>query len=83
MKILLAGGAGYVGSRLVPELMARGYDIDVVDLFWFGDHLPKDVVVDHPAVLGYKRKIDIFDLTEKDLTSYDQVTVSYTHLPKI
>lgn len=73
MKILLAGGAGYVGSRLVPELMARGYDIDVVDLFWFGDHLPKDVVVDHPAVLGYKRKIDIFDLTEKDLTSYDQV----------
>jgi nucleoside-diphosphate-sugar epimerase len=73
MKILVAGGAGYVGSRLVPELMARGYDIDVVDLFWFGDHLPKDIVVDHHAVLGYKRKVDIFDLTEKDLAQYDQV----------
>ena len=73
MKILVAGGAGYIGSRLVPELMARGYDIDVVDLFWFGDHLPKDAVVDHHAVLGYKRKIDIFDLTEKDLAQYDQV----------
>jgi nucleoside-diphosphate-sugar epimerase len=73
MKILVAGGAGYIGSRLVPELMTRGYDIDVADLFWFGDHLPKDEVVDHHAVLGYKRKVDIFDLTEKDLTPYDQV----------
>ena len=36
MKILVAGGAGYVGSALVPALMERDYEVDVADLLWFG-----------------------------------------------
>ena len=40
MKLLIAGGAGYVGSVLIPKLLNRGYKVDVVDLFWFGNHLP-------------------------------------------
>lgn len=64
MKLLIAGGAGYVGSVLIPKLLDRGYDVDVVDLFWFGNHLPREV--------GILRK-DIFDLTVKDLAPYEQV----------
>lgn len=64
MKILIAGGAGYVGSALIPKLLDRGYRVDVVDLFWFGNHLPRQV--------GILNK-DIFQLTEEDLESYDQV----------
>jgi len=40
MKILIAGGAGYIGSALIPKLQERGYTVDVIDLLWFGNHLP-------------------------------------------
>jgi nucleoside-diphosphate-sugar epimerase len=64
MKILIAGGAGYIGSVLIPHLLERGYEVDVIDLFWFGNHLPEEV--------GIINK-DIFDLEEKDVSGYDQV----------
>jgi nucleoside-diphosphate-sugar epimerase len=64
MKILIAGGAGYIGSVLIPKLFDRGYQVHVVDLFWFGNHLPEETGILHK---------DIFDLTEADLAGYDQV----------
>jgi nucleoside-diphosphate-sugar epimerase len=64
MRILIAGGAGYVGSALIPHLLDRGYNIDVVDLFWFGNNLPENVGILHK---------DIFHLQTADLAGYDQV----------
>ena len=64
MKILCAGGAGYIGNVLIPKLLDRGYKVDVVDLFWFGNHLPQQV--------GILNK-DIFHLSVEDLEPYDQV----------
>lgn len=40
MKVLITGGAGYVGCQLVPALLGDGHDVIVYDTFWFGDHLP-------------------------------------------
>lgn len=34
------GGGGYVGSVLVPKLLALNYDVSVLDLFMYGDYLP-------------------------------------------
>jgi nucleoside-diphosphate-sugar epimerase len=64
MKLLIAGGAGYVGSVLIPKLLDRGYKVDVVDLFWFGNHLPRRA--------GLLNK-DLFQLSVEDLEPYDQV----------
>ena len=64
MRILIVGGAGYVGSALIPALLERGYEVDVVDVKWFGVHLPMGVsVVDK----------DILSCTTDDLEGYEQV----------
>jgi nucleoside-diphosphate-sugar epimerase len=64
MRLLIAGGAGYVGSALIPRLLQRGYQVDVVDLFWFGNNLPHET--------GLLSK-DLFDVTVADLKEYNQV----------
>lgn len=42
-SILITGGAGYVGSLLVPALLADGHRVTVYDTMWFGNSfLPLD-----------------------------------------
>ena len=39
-KIFITGGAGYVGSRLVPFFLENNYEVCVYDTMYFGsDHL--------------------------------------------
>jgi nucleoside-diphosphate-sugar epimerase len=64
MKILAVGGGGYIGSVLVPRLLGRGYEVHAVDLFWFGNHLPKETRV---------TKKDILEIEEHELRGYDQL----------
>ena len=39
MRVLVTGGAGYVGSSLIPKLLAASYDVPVLDLYIYGEHL--------------------------------------------
>ena len=37
--VLVTGGAGYVGSCLVPKLLAAGHSVTVLDLFIYGQQV--------------------------------------------
>ena len=62
-KILVGGGAGYIGSMLVPKLIEAGHEVVVIDLLWFGNCLPKEAKVIQK---------DLFDCTEEDLRGFDE-----------
>jgi len=43
MKILITGGAGYIGSVLTPELLRAGHEVTVIDNFMYGQSSLLDV----------------------------------------
>ena len=71
-KILVTGGAGYVGAVLVPKLLNKGYDVTVIDLYLYGDDV-LDSVKDNPGLKQVKGDIRNRDLLEKEMQGTDAV----------
>lgn len=63
-NILLAGGAGYIGTELCKRLLRLDYQITVLDDLWFGNNLD-------PAIKLIQK--DIFNVNYKDLEGFDIV----------
>ncbi len=64
MKVLVTGGCGYKGHVLVPKLLARGYEVVVLDTQWFGNYLAA-----HPKMLVVKG--DVRDIDSVPLDGVD------------
>ena len=69
MKIFITGGAGYVGSKLVPILIELNHKITVLDLMLYG----QDVLADNENLIKVKGDIRDQKLLEKIIPSHDIV----------
>lgn len=66
-KIFVTGGAGYVGSVLVPKLLEKNYKVTVYDLFLYGD----DVLDDHQNLKKIKADIRSTEYIEQSCADHD------------
>lgn len=71
-RVLVTGGAGYVGAVLVPKLLDKGYVVKVLDLYIYGEDV-LDAVKGHPDLVQIKGDIRDRILLEKELKSIDAV----------
>lgn len=67
-KVLVAGGAGFVGSVLVRELIARGHKVLVLDNLYYGDEGLRDLGGEAEVVIE-----DIRTITPSVLQGIDAV----------
>jgi len=67
-NILVTGGAGYLGSVMVPELLKQGHKVTVLDTFMFGQNSLADVCYldDFDVVKGDARDKSLLKRLTKD-----------------
>lgn len=58
MTVAVIGGAGHVGSALVPHLLDLGHRVRVLDLFWYGDDIFR-AHSNHPGLT--RHRLDVRD----------------------
>ena len=68
-KILITGGAGYVGAQLVPHLLEKGFEVTVLDLMIYGT----EVLPEHENLRKIKRDIRDQALLRQILPGHDAV----------
>ena len=71
-RVLVTGGAGYVGSCLVPKLLAAGYPVTVLDLYLFGESV-LSMVRDNPLLREVKGDLRDLNIVQDALKGCSSV----------
>ncbi|MGC2414372.1 MAG: NAD-dependent epimerase/dehydratase family protein [Stellaceae bacterium] len=71
-RVLVTGGGGYVGSVLVPKLLAAGHGVNVLDLFLYGEDV-LDAVKGDPKLRLVKGDLRHLPTVEAALADCDAV----------
>lgn len=72
MTVLVTGGAGYVGARLIPRLLDSGYKVKVLDLMLYGEDVFEDYTK-NPNLKVIKGDIRDLATVENSLAGVDTV----------
>ncbi|MGA2940965.1 MAG: SDR family oxidoreductase [Xanthobacteraceae bacterium] len=71
-RVMVTGGAGYVGSNLIPKLLAAGYAVTVLDLYIYGDDIFSPYL-DNPNLREVKGDLRSAETVADALTGCDAV----------
>lgn len=71
-RVLVTGGAGYVGAVLVPKLLAAGYEVTVLDLYLYGEEV-LEACRDRPGLREVKGDIRDPEVVREALRDCDAV----------
>ncbi len=74
MKVLVAGGAGFIGSNLIDLLLKRGYEVVCVDNFFIGIKKNIEHLRENPNFIFYE--IDICEFENLDKV-FEQESIEY------
>jgi nucleoside-diphosphate-sugar epimerase len=66
MRVLVTGGAGYIGNYIIEEALDRGYEVRVLDSFLFGDH-----------ALDVLRDDDALEIREGDIRHIEDLSYAF------
>ncbi len=67
MRVLVSGGAGYIGSHTVIQLIAAGHDVLIVDNF---ANAKPTVINRLESITGEHLPVHVFDLRDADKTEH-------------
>lgn len=71
-RVVVVGGAGYVGAVLVPKLLNVGYRVKVIDLFLYGGHM-FDRIQHNPRFIAVRGDMRDSKLLEREFMETDAV----------
>ena len=72
MRVLVTGGAGYLGSTLVPELLAANHEVTVVDNFMYGQ-IALNHICSHPKLTILNQDVRRKDVMTNLMKSADVI----------
>lgn len=71
-KVLVTGGAGYIGSILVPTLLEKGYEVTVLDTLMFGQSTLLDLCI-NPKFSFINGDVRDVNLLKKIIPHFDVI----------